>query len=35
VIFDYRVLSHGVFLGLSLATLCGKFNRLNRFLENF
>jgi hypothetical protein len=35
VIFSYRVLSHRVFLGLSLATLCGRFNGLNRFLGNF
>jgi hypothetical protein len=35
VIFDYGVLGYGVFLGLSLAMLCGRFNGLNRFLGNF
>jgi hypothetical protein len=35
VIFGYRVLSHGVFLGSSSATLCGRFNGLNGFLGNF
>jgi hypothetical protein len=35
VIFGYRVLSYRVFLGLSSAILYNRFNRLNRFLENF
>jgi hypothetical protein len=35
VIFSYRVLSYGVFLGLSLAMLYSRFNRLNGFLGNF
>jgi hypothetical protein len=35
VIFGYRVLSHRVFLGSSLATLYSRFSRLNGFLRNF
>jgi hypothetical protein len=35
VIFDHGVLGHGVFLGSSSATLCGRFNGLNGFLGNF
>jgi hypothetical protein len=35
VIFNYRVLGYRVFLGLSLAILCGRFNGLNGFLGNF
>jgi hypothetical protein len=35
VIFSHRVLGYGVFLGLSLATLYSRFNRLNGFLGNF
>jgi hypothetical protein len=39
-VLGHRVLSHGVlgyrvFSGSSLATLCGRFNGLNRFLGNF
>jgi hypothetical protein len=35
MIFGHGVLSHGVFLGSSLAMLYSRFSGLNRFLGNF
>ena len=34
-VFSYKVLGYRVFLGSSLAMLCGRFSRLNGFLGNF